>query len=1173
MRQAQFVHLHNHTEYSLLDGALRLTKLARQAAKFKMPAVAITDHGNMFGVIQFYKECYDAGVNPIIGAEVYIAPGSMKDRSIPKNVTETSFHLTLLCKDTTGYNNLIKLVSTAYLEGFYYPPRIDKEFLKKHSAGLVAMSGCLKGEINYYILHDDIEKAREVLETYQNIFGQDNFYLELQRLGMPENEKSIAGLVQLSTEMGAKVVATNDCHYLEASDAKAHDALVCIQTGKKVNESKRLKFESPEVYFKSPEAMTALFADIPESITNTIAVADKCHLLLDADGKKFFLPEFPIPEPKADDTETPKHLSAFEYLTKVTHDGLKSRYEKLTPEIEERLKYELSIIGRMGFAGYFLIVKDIIDFARSKDIPVGPGRGSAVSSLVLYSLKITDIDPLHYGLIFERFLNPERITLPDIDIDFADNRRGEIIDYIRQKYGIDSVAQIITFGTMASRAAIRDVGRVLDIPYGEVDRIAKLIPFNMEIGRALATVRELRELIDSQPQYKELIEIAERLEGLARHASIHASGVVIAPKPLLEFVPEYRTVDGEICTQYDMNALADVGLLKMDILGLKTLSVIEETFGICQQQGKPLDKKTVPLDDKKTYQLLQKADTSGLFQLESQGMRDLLRKIKPDKIEDICAVIALYRPGPLGNVDMDLFIKNKLGLVKPEYFDKSVKHILEETYGNLVYQEQVMQIAAAIAGFSPAQSDKLRKAMGKKIPEEMEAMHELFIKGAKSHHHSEEKAEAIYDKIAPFAGYGFNKSHSIGYAHLSYLTAYLKANYPFEYMTALLTSEISDSDKLNILIKDCRKSKIEILAPDINCSNYEFTIEDNKIRFGLGGIKHMGQKVCEAIAKEREAGPYISFRDFLKRTRKDSTRKAYEVLIKAGALDTIDPDRTYLLAKLEDELERVGSERLQYLERQSSLFGTSETATNDYSDNGVQASTNSTTKEQTLAYEKEAFGFYFSCHPLENFATELSALNLTPISRLDTIANQQTMSANASGKNNKTRNSLQLGGVIISRQQKKDRKGQDYAIFNLEDFTGITEIIAFSDVYSRNRQHIRPDVVVLVKGRMSSRDEIKTQIEARDIVPFSEWQSYFDNLLITLPTDEFGEKLPDIKTVLGRYEGPKPIYFRVKNPDQTLTIYQQNEPGVSFSRELIKDLTNLIGKDAIKIIRNDRPQY
>lgn len=1168
MKSAEFVHLHNHTEYSLLDGALRISKLAKQAARFKMPAVAITDHGNLFGAIEFYKTCSAEGVNPIIGAEVYVAPTSRKERILPKNFSEASFHLTLLCKDFTGYSNLIKLVSNAYIEGFYYRPRVDKELLAQYSQGLIAMSGCLKGEINYYLLRDDIEKAREVLETYQSIFGNDNFYLEINRLGIPENEKSLAGIMQLSSEMGVKVVATNDCHYLEATDVKAHDALVCIQTGKKVTDSKRLKFESTEVYFKSPEAMAYLFHDIPEAIHNTIEVADKCHLLLEVDGKKFYLPAFPIPDAE-------ENRSDFDYLSKLTHKGLKERFPTITREIEERLKHELRIIAHMGFAGYFLIVKDIIDFAHLKDIPIGPGRGSAVSSLVLYTLGITDIDPIHYGLIFERFMNPERVTLPDIDIDFADDRRGEIIDHIHQKYGKDSVAQIITFGTMASRAAVRDVGRVLDIPYSEVDRIAKLIPFGAKIGEALATTRELKDLIESSPRYKEMIEIAEKLEGLARHASIHASGVVIAPKPLLEFVPLYRTADGEICTQYDMNALADVGLLKMDILGLKTLSVIENTFKICQREGKPLNKKSIPLDDKKTYELLQRTDTMGLFQLESQGMRDILRKLKPDKIDDISAVIALYRPGPLGNVDIEDFIRRKLGQSKITYFDPSVEKILKETYGIMVYQEQVMQIAAVIAGFTPVQSDKLRKAMGKKIAEEMEAMRESFIEGAKAHHFTQEQAVDIFDLIAPFAGYGFNKSHSIGYAHLSYLTAYLKANYPIEYMAALLTSEISDSDKLNILIKDCRRNGIEILSPDINCSNFEFTIEDNKIRYGLGGIKHLGQKVCEAIANERQNGPYKSFRDFLKRIRKDASRKAYEMLIKTGALDTMVKDRAFLLSKLEDELEKVSSERLQYLERQNTLFGAPVQGNSD-NDSNIIPDSISTSKEDMLTFEKEAFGFYFSCHPLENFETELGALALLPINRIDNFLTKQNSiqnSTNAGNKNAKPKNTVYLGGVIVTRQQKKDRKGKDYAIFNLEDFTGMTEIIAFSDVYARSREFLRPDTPVIIRGRIGSRDEIKTQIEAKDIILFSQWQTYFDNLVIGVSAEAFSEKSAMIKNILEKHEGTKPIFFKVKNPDQTSSIYRQNEPGVNLSKELISNLTDLLGKDAVRIIRNDRPQY
>jgi len=1163
--KANFVHLHNHTEYSLLDGALRISKLAQQATKFKMGAVAITDHGNMFGAIEFYKICSAEGVKPIIGAEVYVAPGSRKDRTISRDISETSYHLTLLCKDETGYRNLVKLVSSAYLEGFYYRPRIDKEILSQHCQGLIAMSGCLKGEINQHILRGDTEKAREVLEFYQSIFGNDNFYLELTRLGIPENEKSIAGLIQLSSEMGAKVVATNDCHYLEAGDIKAHDALVCIQTGKKVSDSKRLKFESAEVYFKSPDAMAKLFSDIPDAVHNTLEIADKCNLILDVSGKGFNLPAFPIPVSE-------ENKSDFHYLTKLTRKGFKERYPNPQPQFQERLDYELKVIAGMGFSGYFLIVKDIIDYGRSKNIPIGPGRGSAVSSLVLYSLGITDIDPMHYGLVFERFLNPERVTLPDIDIDFADDRRAEVIDYIRQRYGKDSVAQIITFGTMASRAAIRDVGRVLDVPYGEVDRIAKLIPFGAKIGEAIATTKELKQLIDSTPKYKELIEIAEKLEGLARHASIHASGVVIAPKPLNEIVPLYRTADDDTCTQYDMNALADVGLLKMDILGLKTLSVIENSFRIVNKQGTVLDKKTIPFDDKKTYELLQKAETTGLFQLESQGMRNILRKSKPEKIEDVCAVIALYRPGPMAHIDD--YVNRKLSASRIKYLHEKAEPILKETYGIMVYQEQVMQIASAIAGFTPSQYDRLRKAMGKKIPEEMQAMRVTFIEGAKKHHITQEKAEEIFDLIAPFAGYGFNKSHSIGYAHLSYTTAYLKANYPVEYMTALLTSEISDSDKLNILIKDCRKIGVEVLPPDINCSNYEFTIEDNKIRYGLGGIKHLGQKVCEAIANERQNGPYKSLRDFLKRTRKDTSRKAYEMLIKAGALDSIFNDRANLISKLEDELEKVGSERLQYLERQKNLFSgpNQDEPNSDIVMHGNAFST--TSKEDMLKFEKESFGFYFSCHPLESFETEMSAIMLTPINKLDGLLVKQ----NAGGPvsrfgNNEQRKIVHLGGVVVTRQQKKDRKGQDYAIFNLEDFTGITEIIAFSEVYARTRQFLRTDAPIIVRGRIGSRDETKTQIEAQNIIPFTDWQNYFDCLVITISAEDFSEKGENIKTILGKFEGDKQIFFKIKNPDQTSTVYRQTEPGVAFSKELISELSEMLGKNGVKITRDNRSRF
>ncbi len=1168
MKKANFVHLHNHSEYSLLDGAIKVSKLVNQAVKYKMPALALTDHGNLFGAIEFYKLCCAQGINPIIGAEVYVAVGSRKDRIISKEIPESNFHLTLLCKDFTGYNNLIKLISLGYLEGFYYRPRIDKELLAKYSQGLIALSGCLKGEVNYYLLRDNYDKAREIVGEYQDILGRDNFYLEITRLGLPDEQKTIAGMRQLSYEMSAPLVATNDCHFLEPNDAKAHDVLVCIQTGKKLSEEKRLKFESPEIYFKSPETMTQLFADIPEAVSNTLKIAEQCNLVLSIDEKKVYLPAFPLPSNFNNDME---------YLVHLTNLGLTQRYPQATPEITERLKYELKIIGQMGFAGYFLIVKDIIDYAKHNNIPVGPGRGSAVSSLVLYCLGITDIDPLKYGLIFERFLNPERVSLPDIDIDFADTKRSEVINYIRQRYGEDSVAQIITFGTMASRAVVRDVGRTLDIPYAEVDRIAKLIPMGMEIGKAIATIEELKDLIESSSKYKELLDIAVKLENLARHASIHASGIVVAPKPLLELVPLYRTSDNEICTQYDMDALADIGLLKLDILGLKTLTVIEDTFRICAEQGKSLEKKSIPFDDKKTFQLLQKAETTGLFQIESQGMRDILRRSKPEKIEDLCAIIALYRPGPMANIDE--YIKRKLGQRKIEYFHPTVTPILKDTYGIIVYQEQVMQIAKLIAGFTPTQYDRLRRAMSKKIPEEMKEMRELFIQGTQKHHPTINKAEQIFDLISPFAGYGFNKSHSAGYAHLSYLTAYLKANHPVEYMTALLSNEIGDSDKLNILIKECRRMEIEILPPDINHSDYRFSIEDNKIRYGLGGIKNLGEKVCEAIKNERSTKPYNSFRDFLQRTRNFVNRKAYESLIKAGALDFLTKDRKYLLSILEEELDKLSSERLLFLEKQGGLFVSDKMTANHYPQLTNQKSSpakplvknHETSNEPTededkikfLQYEKEAFGFYFSSHPLENYALEYSVLRLQPIAVCQKLHELKTETTN-----NVSNHQITIAGVITNLIRRKDKKGHDYVIFQVEDFSASTEIIAFNEVYEKCRSVLMLDSTVIIRGKVNFRDEVKTQIEAKEILAFEEWVNYYDLLIIAIKRENLNqENLTQIKSILAKHPGSKIVrMYLIENKK----VKMQMELGlmkVTFSKQLLQELSQVVDKNMLSISR------
>ncbi|MEO0109112.1 MAG: DNA polymerase III subunit alpha, partial [candidate division WOR-3 bacterium] len=751
MKDAEFVHLHNHTEYSLLDGMSRVEPLCKLAVQYRMPALAITDHGNLFGAIEFYRAARAVGVKPIIGCETYVAPRKMTDREIHPEIPESSFHLTLLCETLEGYRNLVKLVSLAYLEGFYYRPRIDKALLAQHSKGLIAMSACLKGEVNYYLRRQEYDQAKAVAAEYQAIMGQENFYLEAMRIGLPEAGAIEPGIERISQELAIPIVATNDSHYLHRADQEAHDALLCLGTGKRVKDKARMKFGTEEVYFRSPDEMTRLFADHPDWVRNTVEVAQRCNVMLEAGGKNFSLPVFPRP---------PEYETDFSYLVKLARDGLVQRFGQPTPEAAARLEYELNVIAKMGFSGYFLVIKDIVDYARAQNIPVGPGRGSAVGSLVLYCLGITDVDPLRYGLIFERFMTTERVTLPDIDVDFADNRRAEVIAYIRQRYGEDCVAQIITFGTMAARAAIRDMGRVFDIPLDEVDRLAKLIPFNVTLAAALKENPDLRKLVAGRPDYQKLFEIAQRIEGVARHASIHASGVVITPRPLIESVPLYKSGEGDICTQYDMTSLEAIGLLKMDILGLRTLSVIAGARQLLAGEGIEFDPARIPLDDKETFDLLKRAEVVGVFQLESSGMQNLLIRTQPERLEDIMAVISLFRPGPMGSVKLDEYIARKNGTLKSRLLHPALDEVLNDTYGVLVYQEQVMKIANLVAGFSLAEADRLRRVMSKKAPEDMAQMREKFLAGALERHVKDKVANAIFDLIEPFAGYGFNKSHA-----------------------------------------------------------------------------------------------------------------------------------------------------------------------------------------------------------------------------------------------------------------------------------------------------------------------------------------------------------------------------------------------------------------------------
>jgi DNA polymerase-3 subunit alpha len=1134
--QARFVHLHNHTEYSLLDGALRIDDMVKTAAGYRMAALAITDHGNMFGAIEFYKTAQSAGVKPIIGMETYVAPYDRRERQIHSQIAESSFHLTLLCQNEDGYNNLIKLASAAYLEGFYYRPRIDKELLAQHAKGLIALSGCWKGEVSYYIMRGDLKKAKDAISQYLDILGRDNFYLEVQDLGMKESKKVITAMLALGTEFGIPVVATNDCHYLRREDSRPHDVLLCIQTGKKLSERTRLKFDTQEIYFKSPAEMAELFSEVPETVTNSLQVAERCNLLLDLSGRRFHLPEYPRP---------PEFVNDFEYLSALAKTGFIHRYHRITPALEERFNYELSVIRKMGFSGYFLIAKDIVDFARRSGIPVGPGRGSTVGSLVLYALGIINVDPLQYGLIFERFLNPDRVSLPDVDIDFADTRRGEVIAYIRERYGSSNVAQIITFGTMQAKGVVRDVGRVLEIPYSEADRIAKLIPFGSSLDEALTTSPDLKALIESKPEYEELIAIAKKLEGLARHASIHASGVVIAPKPLTEFVSLYKNTDGDISTQYDMTAIDAVGLLKMDILGLRTLTVIDETIKILQVEGKTVNWDEIPLTDEKTYQLLQSGETVGVFQLESFGMRDILRKFKPTQIEELIAVISLYRPGPLGSVNINEFIHRRHGHTKVTYPHPLLEDVLKETYGIILYQEQVMQIAAIIGGFSMSQADQLRRAMAKKVPELMAQMRELFVDGAKKKKIAAETAEKVFDLITPFAGYGFNKSHSAGYAHLSYQTAYLKANYPREFICANLTSEIGDSDKLYKFINEARRLGIKVLPPDVNRSQYQFTIEDGAIRFGLAGVKNVGQGAAEMIARERVQGEFHNLFDFLKRTKTGANRKCVESLVKAGAFDAFDPNRHQLLEVLESELAKANSDRLEFLEKQTSFF---ETAKKESRPKKIQWI-------DLLPYEKEAFGFYFSGHPLEKYKDQYQALSLATSSELEQFPDDGQVS---------------LGGVVIGRKVKRDRKDREYCILTLEDFEGAVEVFVFSELYDRTKKETKLETPLIVKGRVSHKEGEKPKLSAQSLLPFSEAHSLITSMVVELNLVGLDETvLLTLKERLVAYPGACSVFFHIhenqkeKGNNSKKKVIRLREMKVMPTAELINELRELVGVEAV----------
>src|ERR1700726_405464 len=945
METPRFVHLHLHTDYSLLDGACDLEEVVDEAARREMPAVAVTDHGNLFAAESFYQKAKTRGVNPIIGCEVYVAKGSRHDRgeSSPREAANGHSdspseprnrgvnHLVLLCENAEGYRNLIKLVSAGYLEGFYYKPRIDYDLLAKHSRGLIALSACLRGAVTENLVEERPDQAREAAYRLRDIFGKGNFFLEIQDQGLEIEKRVNPKIVSLSRETGIPLVATNDCHYLTHSDAKAQEVLLCIQTGKTMNDTHRMKFATDQFFFKTAEEMLQVFGEIPEALERTASIAERCNVKIDAMQNSF--PDFQVPEGHTVDT----------YFETVSREGFARRapilearakgghLRKTLAEYEIRLTNEIRMIKQMRYAGYFLIVWDFIRYARSQGIPVGPGRGSAAGSLVGYALQITDVDPLQYDLLFERFLNPERVSMPDIDIDFCQRRRGDVIEYVTTKYGRSNVAQIITFGTMAAKAAIKDVGRAMDLPYGEVDRIAKLVPnqINITLADALKQSPQLKSQIDSDPRYTAMMEVAQRLEGLARHASTHAAGVVISPEPLTNIVPLYKSNRDEITTQYDMKGLEHIGLLKMDFLGLTTLTVLDDTEHMIEQnRGTRIDLSTLPLDDEATYKLFARGETTAIFQFESHGMRDILRRYQPTRLEDLTALNALYRPGPIQGGMIDDFINRKHGKKKVTYDLAELKEILEETYGVILYQEQVMQIANRLAGFSLGEADLLRRAMGKKKPEEMAAQRDKFLAGCLAGKVPQKKAEKIFDLMAEFAGYGFNKSHSCAYALLAYQTAYLKTHYPVEFMAAMLGSETGNTEKVVKYINEARGMGITVLPPDVNSSDVDFTPIGDQIRFGLQAIKNVGENTVKGILEARVAlGRFTSLYQFCGHVdTRLLNRRVVESLIKSGAMDTLGARRSQIFAIIDRAIER--SQKLQRAREsgQHGLFGGAQAA-------------------------------------------------------------------------------------------------------------------------------------------------------------------------------------------------------------------------------------------------------
>jgi len=1142
----QFVHLHLHSGFSLLDGAIDHEVLAKTAAKYGMPAVAVTDHGNLFGAIGFYDAATKAGVKPIIGCEMYVSKTDHKDRDPASGRPN---HLIVLCENERGYQNLVKLVSKAYLEGFYYKPRVDKALLREHSEGLIGLSACLNGEVSSNVLMGRLDQAERAASEYQDIFGKDRFFLELHDHGLEKQRKIIPDMLKISERTGIRAVASNDCHYMQQDDCRAHDLLLCIQTGKTVNDPNRMKFYTDQFYFKNRQEMDRVFGEIPYVLDQSVEIAERCNLKLQKVDNPF--PEF----------EVPAGFTIDSYFAKVVRDGFQDRLEYLkrmsdsgalkeSIEVyEKRIDDEIRIIQGMKYVGYFLIVWDLIRFARDHSIPVGPGRGSAAGSLVSYCMRITDIDPLQYGLLFERFLNPERVTLPDIDIDFCMNRRGEVIEYVTRKYGRENVSQIITFGTMAARGVIRDTGRGMEMTYAEVDKIAKMVPNELHItlDKAIEQNPELKSLIQGDTRVKDLIDAAKRLEGLARHASTHAAGVVISPRPLTEFVPLYKSSKDEITTMYPMTDVEKIGLLKMDFLALTTLTVIDDTLKALKHEGIDLDMDSISLHDEKTYKLFSDGLTSGVFQFESSGMKDILRRFKPSSIEHLTALNALYRPGPIGGGMIDDFIKRKHGAKKVEYEFTELKQVLAETYGVIVYQEQVMQIANIIGGYSLGEADLLRRAMGKKKAEEMAAHRQRFVRGAKEKGFTDEKkVTRLFDLMEQFAGYGFNKSHSAAYAVLAYHTAYLKAHYPNYFMAAILTSERGSQEKIVKYINECREMGIGVLAPDVNVSDVFFTPSPSGIRFGMAAIKNVGESAISSIVAGK---PFKSLFDFCERVDSRTVNKrVIESLIKAGAFDSVDINRSLLYGNIDRAMDWGQRKQREREIGQGGLFGMLAEGNNEHEMDPAEE----WPEGLKLKHEKETLGFYITGHPLRKYSVEVKAYG---------NATTNSLAEKPSGFD------VSIGGIVSALRVTRTKKGDPMGVVLLEDWEGIVEVVVFPDTFAKTQRLLDADAPIIVRGKLDN-DESVIKILASEIYPIERAAEVLSRTVTirvdarTAPSD-LAERL---QPLIDEKRGSAEIIFELEFPGRYTALVRPN-PYVKIApdREFVEYVERICGPNTVRL--------